>query len=227
MAMHVQWVDGQQVWYNTLLARWVDAIGPDILKYLDHFTTFTAGDWTITETGAAGTEALSDGAGGLLLLTSDALDNDSIEMQKVGESWKLTSGKELYFGCRFKAATATQSDILVGLCITDTTLIDGLSDGVYFQKDDGDANIDVVTIKGSSSTKADSGVDLAADTYVTVEFFFDGAAVVFMINGVVVATHTTYVPDTEELTVSIAYQNGEAGAVTMTVDWVRVIQNLA
>ncbi len=224
MAVHTRFVSGNQVWYDTKLARWLDAIGPDIVKDMDHFTSFTAADWTITETGAGGTEALTDGAGGLLLLTTDVLDDDAIEMQKLGEAYLLASGKECYFGIKFQAAKATQCDILAGLCVTDATLIAGVRDGVYFQKNDGDANIDCVTMKDAASTATDSGVDLAAATDIVLEFYFDGTAVSFLINGALVATHTANIPDDEALCISMAYQNGEANATTMTVDWVRSIQ---
>lgn len=224
MAVFTRLVDSNMIWYNEQPARWLFAIGPDVVQYDDHFVSFNANDWTITETGGAGTEALTDAAGGALLVTSDALDNDSVEMQKIGEAFLLASGKECYFGCRVKLSKATQSDFVVGLCITDTTLIDGMTHGVYFRKDDGDDNLDCVTENATSETTTDSGSDVVAGTYVTLEFYYDGVNVTFLVNGTEVAEHTTNIPTGEELTVSIALQNGEAGAQTATLDWVRCIQ---
>jgi hypothetical protein len=224
MTVHSQYVNGNLVWYENNRARWLDAVGADVTKYLDDFHTFNTGDWTITEVGAGGTEALTDGAGGLLLLTTDALDDDSIEMQKVQEGFLLASGKECYFGIRLKVSEATESDFLVGLCITDTDLIDGMTEGVYFRKDDGDAYIDCVTETGGAETESSAVGTLTANTNVILEFYFDGTAVNFLINGTLVATHTAGIPATEELTLSMAYQNGAANAKTMTVDWIRAIQ---
>lgn len=223
MAVYTRLVDGNQIWYNETPARWLWAVGPEVIVDDDHFLRYAAADWTVTETGD-GTQALTDAAGGALLITTAALDDDSVEMQRLGASWLLASGKELYFGCKLQASKATQSDILVGLCIADTTLIDGMTDGVYFRKDDGDANIDCVTESGSSETLTDSGIDLVAATDVMLEFYYDGVAVAFLIDGMLVATHTATIPTAAALTISVALQNGEAGAQTLTVDWLRCIQ---
>ena len=60
---------------------------PDPIKYHvyhEDFDKYTASDWVITTTEAGGgdaTEALADGDGGLLVITNDAADNDSDELQ--------------------------------------------------------------------------------------------------------------------------------------------------
>ncbi|MFC1719313.1 hypothetical protein ACFL6S_37030 [Candidatus Poribacteria bacterium] len=195
--------------------------------------TLNTGDWTITtvEAGSgSASEALDDAVGGVLKITNDDADDDSDQFQKVGEAFKLASGKPLYFEMRFKVSDATQSDVLVGLCITDTTLIAGVSDGVYFRSDDGDANLDFVTEKNTTETAADTGVDLSDDTWIAVGFYFDGAGQVTPFVGTdpgdltPYTAHTTNVPDDEELTPSFSIQNGEAAAKTMYVGYIRVIQ---
>ena len=128
--------------------------------YFNDFTTYVAGDWTITTTeGGTGnaSEALTNVAGGALLITNDDADNDSDEFQLAVESFKFASGKKSWFKTRFKVSDATQSDWIIGLCITDTTLIDAMSDGVYFKKDDGDASIDFALELNGSATEA-SGI---------------------------------------------------------------------
>ena len=126
---------------------------PDPIKYHvyhEDFDKYTASDWVITTTEAGGgdaTEALGDGDGGLLVVTNDAADNDSDEFQWAGgsggviESFKYEAAKGLYFKTRFKVNDATQSDFAVGLIITDTTIIDGVTDGIYFRKADGATSI--------------------------------------------------------------------------------------
>lgn len=112
--------------------------------YFNDFDTYVVGDWTITTTEAgagSATEALGNADGGVLVITNDAADNDADFFQKVGESFKFVSGKKLWFKARFKVSDATQSDFVMGLQITDTTPLD-VSDGVFFMKDDGDANLD-------------------------------------------------------------------------------------
>ena len=186
-------------------------------------------EWTVTETNATGTQTIEDAAGGVLALLTDDLSTDSIDVQKVGEAFKLTTGKPLYFESRF-AVNCTDIDnptVVVGLCITDTDLTGGMSDGVYFIKDNGNANLDFVAEKDSAETeKADTGVDLVDNTFVTVGFYFDGSGnVTPYINGTAGTSQSTDVPDDEELCVSFAMLNGEAAANTLRIDYVKVVQN--
>ena len=206
--------------------------------YFEDFDTFTVADWTITtiELGAGdATEALTDADGGVLLITNDAADNDSDFFQKVGESFKLESGKQLWFKSRFKVSDATESDWVMGLQITDTTPLaaagDGVTDGIFFQKDDGDTNVDFYVQKDATAGQLTSTAvttAAASDTYMTLGFYFDGARYVelFKDNAKVATvdlttTLTAYMPDTE-LTVSFGIQNGEAVAKTMSVDYIFV-----
>jgi hypothetical protein len=195
--------------------------------YHNDFMHYVSGDWTATavEAGASSSSvALGDAAGGVLVVTNDAADDDSTQLQKNGESWKLASGKACYFETRVKFSDATQSDILVGLNITDTTLIPGTTDGVTFRKADGSTAVGFYTEKDSTETATASVHTLVADTYVRLGFAFDGAGTVYgYVNGVLVATHTTNIPDDEELTISFAHQNGEAVAKVMTIDYVKVV----
>jgi len=203
---------------------------PDrVHSYFNDFLTFNTADWTITTTEAGAgdaTEALTDEQFGALLITNDAADNDADFFQKKGESFKFVSGKKLAFACRFKVSDATQSDVVVGLQITDTTPL-AVTDGVYWRKDDGDANLDFVVMKDSTATTATAATTLADATYITLGFLYNGttgieywsatAAGVWTKLGTSV---TTNMPDDELLTISFGIQNGEAVAKTMTVDWI-------
>lgn len=197
--------------------------------FFDDFNTYTAGQWTVTRVGTTPTEALTDVSGGALLLTMAATDNSSDELQKVGEGFLLASGKKAFFKARFKVSDATQSDFLIGLAVTDTTLLGavdgaGVTDGIFFSKDDGDALLDVQVQKNATTGQTRSaGVHTVVDdTFLTVAWYFDGvSAVNFYVDDVQKATldgSSTYLPDTE-LTVSFAMMNGEAVSKTMTVDY--------
>lgn len=191
--------------------------------YFDDFDTYTAADWTVTETGVA-TQALTDIDGGALLVTNAAADDDASFQQKVGESFLLASGKKALFKARFKVSDATQSDIVIGLQITDTTPLD-VTDGVYFLKPDGAATLNVICRKDATtgSTSDTAIATLSNDTFVTVAWAYDGkGTITHFINDVATGTldaSSTYLPDTE-LTVSFGIQNGEAVAKTMTVDYI-------
>ena len=167
--------------------------------------------------------ALVDGDGGWIRLTNDAADDDVIFLQKKGESFKFESGKKLFFKARFKVSDATQADVLMGLAITDTTPLD-VTDGVFFQKDDGDALLDFNVEKNNSATATAGVATLADDTFITVGYYYNGkSAIEYYINGVKKGTvATTNMVDDEELAVTFGIQNGEAVAKTMTVDYIFV-----
>jgi len=190
--------------------------------------TYNSGDFTITTTEAgtgSATEALTSGAGGQLLLTNAAGDNDLDFLQLKGESFKLSSSKRAFFEARFKVSDATQSDVVMGLQITDTTPL-AVSDGVYFMKDDGDTNLDFHIEKDGTDTTTAAVTTLANDTFVTVGFFIDpntSQVSYFIGEAEPVGVVNTNLPDDEELTVSFGIQNGEAAAKTMTIDYVNVI----
>lgn len=233
-SLHSKMIAGNLAFWHTHKQRLIDAIGPDVVKFEDDFVVFksAAADalvgWTVTLVeGGAGetTVATQDGSGGELLITTDAADNDGANLQVIKESFELTSGQSaVYFGIRLKSGEATQSDFLAGLCITDTDLLGGLTDGVYFRKVDASTSVSAVTEKDSTETEETGVLTFAADTYYLLEFYFDGSSVRFYVDGVLVATHTTNIPDDELLTPSLHFLTGNAAAETMTVDWIRAIQ---
>jgi len=180
---------------------------------------------TDSDTGAA--QAIEDTPGGVLALTVDDNALDSVNLQQNGECFKLASGKPLYFESRFavNCTAIANPTVIVGLCIKDTTLAGGMTDGVYFTKDNGDANLDFVTEKNSTETKTDTGTDMVDNTFVTVGFYWDGAGnVTPYIDGEAGTVHTTNVPDDEELTISFAQLNGEASANVLRIDYVKAVQ---
>lgn len=206
-----------------------DMVQPDptlFHEYFNDFDTYVAGDWVVTETDAGATQALTAGDGGLLLITNTAADNDLVALQKTPAAFSFTAGKKTFFRCRFKVSDATQSDLVFGLQVVDTTPLDA-TDGVYFLKADGSAAISVVCRKNASagSTSTSSIATLADDTFIELGFYYDGAGkVAYEVSGSVVGSldaSSAYLPDTI-CTVSFALQNGEAVAKTMTVDYVYV-----
>jgi len=211
---------------ENILGQLIDTDPTRLHTYFNDFDTYVAADWTVTETQAGATQALTDADGGVLLLTNSAADDDLVALNKVGESFLMESGKKAFFKARFKVSDATQSDFVVGLQITDTTPLD-VTDGIFFQKDDGDTNLDFHVEKDNSATSASAIATVADDTYITVAFYYNGvdevlyAASTSSTNPTVLGSlATTNLPDDEELTISIALQNGEASAKTMSVDYV-------
>ena len=200
--------------------------------YFDDFFEYHAGIYTITTTEAGSgnaSEAITSGAGGQLLITNDDADNDLDFFQLKGEAFKFDSTKRMFFSSRFKVSDATQSDLVMGLQITDTTSLD-VTDGIFFIKGDADTQPDFIIEKDNSSTLSVLEMNaIADDTFVTLSFEYDPLDVatggpVFRVyqDNVQVGeiTGTTNAPDDEDLTISFGIQNGEAVAKTMTIDFI-------
>jgi hypothetical protein len=196
--------------------------------YSNDFFTYQADDWTITTTEAgtgSASEAITSSAGGALLLTNAAGDNDLDFLQLKGESFKLSTSKKAYFSARFKCNDVDQSEIIMGLQITDTTALD-VTDGVFFISNDGDAGLDFLVEKDNTATTTEDVATLADDTFITVAWFIDPdrSAVYYSINNAEpVKVANTNLPDDEELTISFGIQNGEAAAQTLTIDYVTAV----
>ena len=194
-------------------------------QYFNDFDTYLASDWTITTTedgtGSA-SEALADGDGGVLLVTNAAGDNDHDFFQLVKEGFKFESGKQIGFHVRFKTNAATQTDIVAGLQLTDTTPLD-VTDGIFFLKSDGAATISFIVEKDSTQSTLTLPNSLADDTFMTLGFIYDPKDQKFHVfqNNVLAGTVvSTNAPDDEELTLSFGIQNGAAAAKTLSVDYV-------
>jgi hypothetical protein len=188
------------------------------------FMTYNAADWTITTTEAgagSATEAVGAGVGGLLVVTNDAADND-LDAFQGAESFKFTVGKQLQFIARFKLNSVTQADLMIGLYITDTDPIGGVTDGIYLRSDDGSADLDFVVEKNSTESVAETVATLVDDTFVEVELYYDGGdSIACFVNDVRVAgLPLDNAPDDEEIALSFVIQNGEAVAKVLTLDYI-------
>ena len=213
------------------LMRVVDAIGPDVIKW--QFNPWTMGvqaegatgtdmhgaTTTVVEAGTGTSElAASNTAGIQARMTTAANEDDGISIQLVGEDFEFTSNQSMaYFGIEFAINDVDQTDVLGGLCITDTALLGGVSDGVYFESLDGSASVSTVTEKDSTETQNDSAGTLTDAGFHMVEFFFDGTSVYFFFDGSQTAIHTANIPDDEALTVSLEFLTGEATANTLDI----------
>jgi len=235
MAVHSRYISGALAFYEGHRSSLVDAIGTNVAKYIDDFIDVsvddTTGDptaWTTTvvETGAASTTVTSDNvAGGALLITTDAAENDGANIQLNGESFKLTAGVPLYFGTRVKISEATESDLFIGLAITDTDILGGVTDRIGFEKLDGATALKFMAEKDGTETLSPSLATVVADTWMKLEFFYTGSALqIFVDNVEQTPIALTNLPDNEELRVSCHFLAGSAVAKTAHIDWIRVLQ---
>ena len=230
--MHSRWINGNLAFWDTQQNRLLDAWGPTVnkwllnLKHVDTDGTTTLGGYTVTlvAVGLGSALAVGDEVPGCLEITTGATENDGYSFQLLGEPFKLASKKPCYFGIKLKIGDATQTDFIAGLCITDTALLGGLTDGAYFRKVDGSTTVNFVLEKDSGETTGTAHT-LGNDTFVTLEFYFDGTNVDFFVDGVLkTRVVQTNLPDDEELTPSLEFLTGEGNSNIMTVEWARVIQ---
>lgn len=210
---------------NDPLRNFVDTDPTKAYRYWNDFHTYTAGDWTVTETQAGATQAINAGAaGGVLLLTNDTGNTDVNQLQLASETFKYVAGKQFWMKARF-ALTATLANFgaVIGLAITDTTAAAAVSDGIYWRKASGASTLEFVVEKDSTETASGTLATMVSGTFVTVAAYYNGKdEIECWVDGVKTATITTLtnLPDDEELAVTIASVNATTGAANvLAVDY--------
>lgn len=233
MSVHSSYIAGSLAFWQGHRKRIVDAIGTDVVKYIDDFVRADPDaawdDWTVTRVeGGAGesTIAAGDAGNGTMLLTTDAAENDGLNCQLLGESFKFETGKPLYFGARIQGINdVDQTDLFIGLAITDTDILGGVTDRIGFESLDETAALSFVIEKDNAQTTVSAIGTLVDATAVILEFFWDGAALEVFVDGVSVSVPAvTNLPNDEELRVSVHFLTGETTANTCHIDWIRCIK---
>lgn len=171
--------------------------------------------------------AVNDGVGGELTLTTNDADDDAEQRVYKTESFKLESGKKLWFEARAKMSEDTDADMVLGLIKSEnlTAVSDLLpADGVVFKKDEGDTDIDFVSSKNGTDDKAEEEGTLDTD-YHRYGFYYDGDGTITpYIDGEAGTALEATICDDEELAPTIMVRAGDANARTLTVDYIRVVQ---
>jgi len=143
--------------------RLYDAFGEGVTKWVSEFASLPADNTTVdptefintvVEVGAGNSTAVVyDTSGGALLITTAANENDGFSMQlgnaNSGEWVDLSGATVCYFGITFQINDVDQTDCLFGVAVTDTTLLGGVTDGVYFRSVDESAVLNFVIEKDS------------------------------------------------------------------------------
>lgn len=218
--------------------RWLDAVGENVTKFIINSgnsvpTDDTTGDptqftMTVVEVGAGTTTCVNNTEEGqALLVTTAANENDSINLQAKGAVFKIESGCPMYFGIKCKASEATQSDLLVGLCEVDTTLMAAhalavTDDGVYFSCIDAVTTINFTNELGGVEGTAASAVALTTGEHI-YEIYYDGSTLYAYVDDILVTSLTSGLAD-QALTPSVFFGNGDANARTLDIAWIRAIK---
>ena len=246
--VHWKFVRGNLVFYDTHDMRWIDAYGPNVIKWelprtginLDDSTAYPTGlVATFVDTGG-GSNALIPGvtAGTALQMTTAQGEYDGVAMTGQGTSFQLAAGKPLYFGANFWTDNASKADIIMGLGTKITTLLHasthvphaGLANHVSFIKGSDTTGMKYWAEKAGAATSSSAGT-IAASTNYTAEFYYDGsssastATVTYFFSGSEVGklTAATNRP-TAVMGPIFGYRTGESAANVGRLNWMRVIQ---
>lgn len=222
--------EGTRKWFNNLPIT----ASPDFVVYMDDFTGVAldnTNDWTVIKDSSASAALGADAESGTLVLSSQATtDNDGASVQG-NEIFAMASGRDIWFETKLTPTDAEGSnmDICVGLTVNFATNPEAMlaaADRIVFQVDDGDSNIDCVTEKDGTATTTDSGIDVESGTAVTLGFHVKGTtSVEFFVNRLLVATHTTNLPDDENLAIGAMEISGSAtGTKSMALDYLFTCQ---
>ncbi|MCP4567975.1 MAG: hypothetical protein GY841_10385 [FCB group bacterium] len=211
--------------------RWYDVFGANVVKWSEEGVVFPIDPTNrYTETAVSigvGTSAVagSNAAGGALVATSAANEDDGVQLQSPLEVFSFAAAYPFYMGICWQGGDVDQTDFLFGACITDTTLLGGMTDGIYFQSVDGTGAVTLEIEKDSAATSIAIGTMTDA-TNMTLELYWSGTALSAWVDGVQVtaALATTNLPNDELLTFSFAMLTGEGNANTITIDWMRMFQ---
>jgi hypothetical protein len=146
--------------------------GPvDLYAYSNDFSTYAAGDWTVTSTNS-GTSALADGEGGLLVQTTGATSTNYQANQLAKKSFYFVSGYRHWFWINFKLSDVAHTLFLAGLV---DTLAGPMTpgSGIYFSKTDASTTLNLILNSASTTTTIAVGTIAAATAY-SVGYYYDG-----------------------------------------------------
>ena len=200
------------------------SINPDYYCIEDDFVYELDTGWVVVKDSGATVAIVADTIGGELAITSTATtDNDGGSVQG-NEIFAVATGKDMFFQTRIKNSDVDQSDICVGFTLNFATNPENMltaTDRIVFQVDDGDAAILCKTEKDGTETSTDSGIDMVDDTYVKLGISCSGTGTVeFFVNDKLVATHSTNIPDDENLAIAAMSLSGSAsGTRVTTIDY--------
>lgn len=200
-------------------------------SFFDDFMDYVPTAWTVTETQAGATQATAVFAGGAILLTNSAADNDINQIQKAAGSILPVVGKKFFMSCRFQLSDVTDSDFAIGIQLVnaDGTALATATDGIFFLKADDAATIALYSRQDNTTGSVNSGAiaTLVAATNVVLSCFFDGVdRLYYAVDGTIggyVTVAAGLLPNVACAPI-ISLKNGAAAAKTATVDYLYVAQ---
>jgi hypothetical protein len=195
---------------------------------------FSASQWVLTAD-STGTAVIGDAQHGVCTITcAAASDNDGNQIIYAQETFRVTSGKKMWFEARVRcpAGDASNLDFFLGLAETEdlTGVADNMpANGIGFHKEDGAPAIALSSSDNGTNTEQAAVGTLADNTWIKLGFYFNGGAsgvgtITPYVDGVagtpIVCTYGTMA----EMAPIFMIRNGD-GIVTqvLNVDYVKVV----
>jgi hypothetical protein len=169
-----------------------------------------------------------DAPGGEAWLTITA--GSLVNAQVNGESFQCTDENKLYFETKVNITDADTASWFIGLAITDTSILAGVSDAIGFNCPDDTGDIDFCVIMDSTNVDCtDTGFDLEDGTAVRLAFSGDCSSTnvqsfTAYINDNPVAHSATRSPYNEALTPSYEFEITDSSTDVIEVDYIKIIQ---
>jgi len=167
---------------------------------------------------------------------------DLISAQLNGESFKLATGKKLWFECKFAVEDISETEVFIGLADAGTDLYAagaGDNDHVGFMLD-GDGDLDFSIFEGGTNqSKSDTAVNFVDGSIATLEttdvvhtcaFYWNGAGVITVyVDGTLTNTLTDNgaaiaIPDGMCLSPGFQVETQGNTAETIWIDYIYIVQ---
>lgn len=186
-----------------------------VAQYANDFTNSVA-EYTLT--GTSSTFALTDGNGGLALITPGAAST-ATAAYKTASNVAFVAGNQVWFSARFKASLVSGTKAFyVGLRNGSA-----VTNGLWFAKAASSTSVNLVATVASVTTTLVTGVaTAAADTYLELGFYFDGLDLLVYSDNVLVARVSAPVIGTNipSVTLGPVMQITPTATDTLTVDYI-------
>ena len=220
-------------WEEPYRQRWVEAIGPNVIKFIEDFAgDYPADSWLDTEiTATAGIASYNIEGGGILLYGTGG-DGDAIQLQKLS-GYKACTACPIYFGTRWKLTgmAGGSASVIIGLHDEDTDVIGSPNTGIIFECASAATGIDLVCYSSGTGVSMTALTTIVDDTWYIDEFYWDGSnQVKLWHDGTYIgAASAGSVAQGSAMAITLAFGNEAANTSATTglvVDWVRAIQLL-
>lgn len=173
--------------------------------------------------------------GGIVMTLPASQDEAVLTLEVLGEAFRYTVGKRLWYATRLKVSNVAATDLLCGLVVQASPTVpvansaENSTDGIYWFRAAPDTTATGRVRKSGTSTTASGTYTMADDTYAILAIHVDDVGNVEFWSGTtldnltrtgVVARGNANIPNTVQLNPVIAVGVEGTTSRTATVDWV-------